>query len=67
MSAEFWRLNRVIAEVGLKRSMIYRLIAEKKFPGQFKLTGDRAIAWSADEVRQWKAAKLAERDSQRAA
>lgn len=39
---------------GLTKSTIYRLIAEKKFPKQRKLSeGGRATGWFSDEIQSW--------------
>lgn len=49
---QLWRLPKVEAETGLKRSAIYRLIQLGKFPPPVKLT-DRASAWVSTEVQAW--------------
>lgn len=49
----FWRLPRVEAETGYKRSSVYRLVKVGRFPRPIKLGGGRASAWIADEVRAW--------------
>jgi len=46
------RLPRVEAATGYKRSTIYRLIKESKFPAPISL-GARASAWVEDEINQW--------------
>lgn len=49
-----WRLSRVIQEVGLKRSAIYKAMSEGKFPKNFPLIeGGRAKAWLAQDVISW--------------
>lgn len=55
------RLPRVRARTGLSRSEIYRRIAACDFPAPVKL-GERASAWSAAEVDNWIAARIAARD-----
>ncbi len=57
---QFWRLQRVLAETGLCRSVVYELMAKGEFPKSFKITG-RAAAWASDEVEAWKASRLAAR------
>jgi len=47
------RLPRVEAATGYKRSTIYRLIKERKFPSPITLAGGRAAAWLEDEINQW--------------
>jgi prophage regulatory protein len=47
-----WRLPRVEAETGYRRSSIYRLIKLGRFPAPIKI-GDRASAWIDAEVRAW--------------
>jgi prophage regulatory protein len=46
------RLPVVINRTGLKRSTIYALIAEGRFPKQIKL-GTKASGWLESEVDQW--------------
>ena len=48
----FLRMPAVIRMTGLGRSTIYRLIAEKKFPGPVRL-GDRAVAWRPSDIERW--------------
>jgi prophage regulatory protein len=47
-----WRLPRVEAETGYKRSSIYRLVKLGQFPSPVKI-GERASAWIDAEVRAW--------------
>ncbi len=53
----FWRLDKVLAETGLKRTHLYAMARRGEFPKQIKL-GKRACAWLASEVQDWKKAKL---------
>jgi prophage regulatory protein len=53
----FLRMPMVIRMTGLGRSTIYRLIAEKKFPGPVRV-GDRAVAWRQSDLDQWSEARL---------
>ena len=46
------RINDVLALVGLRRSSIYGLIRQRKFPPPTKLTAT-ASAWRLSEVRRW--------------
>ena len=49
----FWRLNKVLAETGLKRTHLYAMTRSGEFPKQVKL-GKRACAWLASEVQDGK-------------
>jgi prophage regulatory protein len=53
----FWRLDKVLAETGLKRTHLYQMVNQGYFPKQIKL-GKRACAWLASEVKDWKESKL---------
>ncbi len=55
----FLRLPDVQSTVGLRRAMIYRAIAEGRFPRPSKL--GRISAWSENEVLAWIEARKAER------
>jgi prophage regulatory protein len=46
------RLPAVMRATGLARSTVYRMISERTFPRQVKLSA-RAVGWYASEVRQW--------------
>ena len=58
----FMRLSEVIAITGLCQSSIYNRMALGQFPRSVSL-GGRAVAWVSDEVDQWMAARIEERDS----
>ncbi|MGH8031305.1 MAG: helix-turn-helix transcriptional regulator [Luteimonas sp.] len=60
------RLPQVKARTGLSRSEIYRRSTAGDFPAPIKL-GERASAWSAAEVDQWIAGRIALRDAKAAA
>jgi prophage regulatory protein len=47
------RLPAVSSLVGYRRSSIYQLIKDGKFPAPVRLAGGHAVAWRAAEVRQW--------------
>lgn len=50
----FLRLPAVEAATGYRRSTIYRLIQQGKFPAPISLSDSgRASAWVEDEVNQW--------------
>lgn len=58
------RLAAVVDVTGLKRSMIYRLQAENRFPQSVKLT-DYAVGWLDTEVQAWVKQRAARRQRQR--
>ena len=51
------RLPQVCKITGLRRSMIYRMQAEKRFPQRIKL-GERAVGWLEREVQEWLAKRI---------
>jgi prophage regulatory protein len=46
------RLPQVFQIVGLGRSMVYQLEAERRFPRRVKI-GARAVGWIESEVQTW--------------
>lgn len=46
------RLKEVCKVTGLRRSFIYQLQAEQRFPHSIKL-GVRAVGWLEGEVQEW--------------
>ena len=57
------RLPVVLDRVGLRRSRIYELMDENRFPRPVRL-GERAVAWVEEEVLSWTLERIAERDSE---
>jgi prophage regulatory protein len=55
------RLPAVMERTGLARATLYALIAEKKFCKPVKLSA-RAIGFLSDEVDEWIAQRVAQRD-----
>ncbi len=53
-------MPRVLAEVGFRKSMLYKLMKEKRFPAPVKI--GRASVWPQADVEQWKADLLAGRE-----
>jgi prophage regulatory protein len=51
------RLPQVCEATGLRRSMIYQLEAEQRFPRRIKI-GVRAVGWIQGEVQQWVVQKI---------
>lgn len=60
ISLSLLRLPAVEAKVGLKRSAIYRLMAENDFPKPIRLP-PRAVGWIAAEIDAWIAVRAAAR------
>lgn len=47
------RLPKVEEQSGYKRSRIYALMKEGKFPKPVHLAGGGAVAWRSSEIQQW--------------
>ena len=56
MSIRILRLPAVKDRTGLSRSTIYGLIADGRFPRQFRL-GPRAVGWREADIEHWIAAR----------
>lgn len=55
------KLPKVVAATTYKRSTIYRLIQQGKFPPPIKLSpSGRASAWVESEINDWIQARIAE-------
>lgn len=52
------RLPAVCARVGVKRSTLYRWIADRKFPAAVRI-GDNSVAWDSRAVDRWIAERVA--------
>lgn len=52
---EFWRLPRVEAESGIRKSKIYKDEKQGRFPRRIKV--GRAAVWSSAQVEAWKQAQ----------
>lgn len=61
MSAELWRLPRVIEVTGLSKSQIYRQIGEGMFPPSraYRDAPTRRF-WTSTEVQHWQAQQVGE-------
>lgn len=46
------RLPEVESRCGLKKSCIYQLIKNNKFPIPVRL-GSKSVAWKSDEIQRW--------------
>ena len=62
MAMQLLRLPQTLVRTGLSRSGLYAAVAAGSFPKPVKL-GARAIAWPVDEVDQWIAGRIAEREA----
>ncbi|WP_019517240.1 helix-turn-helix transcriptional regulator [Sphingomonas sp. Mn802worker] len=56
-AGRFLRVDDVIASTGLSRATIYRLVANRTFPAQHRLT-IRCIGWWESEVEAWLKSRL---------
>ncbi|QBX35143.1 AlpA family phage regulatory protein [Paracoccus liaowanqingii] len=52
MTEEIWRLPRVAATIGMRRSWIYLAVKEGRFPAPVQI-GTRAIGWKRSAVLAW--------------
>jgi predicted DNA-binding transcriptional regulator AlpA len=64
MHCRLIRLCEVLERTSLSRSALYRLLSTNSFPAPVKPTLGRINAWSSDEVGNWIAARLTEREQQ---
>jgi prophage regulatory protein len=53
------RLPQVCQMTGLRRSMIYQLQAERRFPQRIMLS-ERAVGWLESEVQAWLDSRIEE-------
>ena len=58
---EFLRRKDVIALTKIPNATLYELIKQNKFPRQIKLSSRLAV-WDAQEIADWQAERMAERD-----
>lgn len=65
MATAILRLPEVERRVGLRRSSIYERVSRGAFPQPVKL--GTASGWLEDEIEQWLAARVAERDGRKQA
>ncbi len=56
-SIKILRLPRVCEMTGFRRSMIYHMEAELRFPKRVKI-GTRAVGWLESEVQAWLVNKI---------
>ena len=61
MSAEFWRLTRVVEVTGLSKSEIYRQIGKGMFPpSRAYRNAPMRRFWTSIEVQRWQAQQVGE-------
>ena len=46
------RFPEVVAQTGLSRATLYRLVNEGEFPRQVQLTS-RSVGWYAKDIEKW--------------
>ena len=61
MNEEIWRLPKVLATIGMKRSWLYSEVAATRFPAPVKI-GQRAIGWKRSDVEAWMQSRAQPRD-----
>lgn len=61
MIERFLRRDEVSRITGLPVSTIYQMMADGKFPKNFRIS-PRLCAWRESEIAKWQAERLAERD-----
>jgi predicted DNA-binding transcriptional regulator AlpA len=55
---QFWRINTVVANVGLSKSELYRRASNGSFPKPRKYPGSNKTFWVSTEVRRWQRDQL---------
>lgn len=63
---QFLRVRDVEARTGIKKTFIYALMKEERFPAQI-LLGPRTAVWQASAVDRWIAEQVAKAQAGRAA
>ena len=60
------RRQKVQELTGLSRSTIYALMAGGRFPKPIKIAGAKAVGWLENEIAEFQAHRIAERDNRQA-
>lgn len=47
------RRDAVEARTGLRRSTLYEMIGDGRFPAPIRIAGSRSVAWVEGEVDRW--------------
>ncbi|AXY33862.1 TPA: helix-turn-helix transcriptional regulator [Yersinia enterocolitica] len=47
------KIQEVLKRCAVSRATLYRLIANKNFPNQVSVTGNRAVAWREEDIQHW--------------
>ena len=58
----FLRISEVMSSVGLRRTMIYRLMKDGRDPFPAPVKIGCASRWAEDEIAAWKLRRLGERE-----
>lgn len=58
----FIRLPEVLDRVGLKRTQVFELMNDGRFPRSVRV-GKRAVAWIEDEIERFQEERIADRDA----
>ncbi len=53
MTETLMRLPAVMAATGYKKSTLYQMAKDGRFPKPIKLVGGGATAWRSSEVQRW--------------
>ncbi|MEZ8229442.1 helix-turn-helix transcriptional regulator [Vibrio splendidus] len=61
-TSRLMRMKEVIRVTGMSRSFIYKRISEGEFPSAVSLSM-KSVAWVEEEVQQWIASKIQQRDN----
>ncbi|EMF7826977.1 AlpA family phage regulatory protein [Yersinia enterocolitica] len=47
------KIQEVLKRCAVSRATLYRLIANKNFPNQVSVIGNRAVAWREEDIQHW--------------
>jgi prophage regulatory protein len=47
------KIQEVLKRCAISRATLYRLIANKNFPNQVSVTGNRSVAWREEDIQRW--------------
>ena len=47
------RMDELSKRLGLAKSTLYKMLAEKKFPRGFRINGGKATGWLSSTIDQW--------------
>jgi len=52
-SSRLLRKNEVLELCAMSHSTLYRMIKKGSFPEPVAVTGQRSVAWRADDIERW--------------